>query len=90
MGDEGKGSENVEIVKRLLRAFDERDNETPFEYYAEGIVWDASDVDFVDMGGVYTGHDDVRLSGAIGSGPGRSSTGSTESRSSSPMDGYGY
>jgi ketosteroid isomerase-like protein len=53
-------SENVEIVKRLYESFRTRDNEAPFEYYAEDIVWDARTVKAPGLQQVYRGHDGVR------------------------------
>jgi ketosteroid isomerase-like protein len=60
MGDEGKGSENVEIVKRLYESFRTRDNDAAFELYAEDIVWDVSGFEVLGLEGVYHGHDGVR------------------------------
>jgi ketosteroid isomerase-like protein len=60
MGDEGKGSENAEIVKRLYESFRTRDNAAAFELYAEDIVWDVTGFDALGLGGVYHGHDGVR------------------------------
>ena len=34
--------ENVELVRRIYEAFNRRDVVTPFEIYAEDIVWDLS------------------------------------------------
>ena len=52
-------SENVEIVRRLLEAFDRRDNEFPFTVYDEQIVWDVIGFEMVDAA-VFHGHEGVR------------------------------
>jgi ketosteroid isomerase-like protein len=54
------GSENVEIVRRLYEFFRSRDNESPFELYAEDIVWDARGAQIPGLDQVYHGHDGVR------------------------------
>jgi ketosteroid isomerase-like protein len=53
-------SENIEIVEQLFDCFRRRDNETPFDYYAEDIVWDARGGPMLDLAEVYHGHDGVR------------------------------
>jgi ketosteroid isomerase-like protein len=53
-------SENVEIVRRLYDCFRMRDNETPFEYYAEDIVWDARGAEIPGLEHVYHGHEGIR------------------------------
>jgi ketosteroid isomerase-like protein len=54
------GSENVEIVRRLYDCFARRDNETPFQYFSEEIVWDARGIPVFDLDKVFHGHDGVR------------------------------
>jgi ketosteroid isomerase-like protein len=60
MVDEGKGSENVEIVKRLYESFRTRDNAAAFELYADDIVWDVTGIQMLGFDAVYHGHDGVR------------------------------
>jgi ketosteroid isomerase-like protein len=36
--------ENIETVRRIYNAVTRRDSVTPFEIYAEDIVWDMSNV----------------------------------------------
>jgi ketosteroid isomerase-like protein len=60
MGDEGKGSDKVEIVKRLYESFRTRDNAAAFELYAPDIVWDVTGVEMPGFDAVYHGHDGVR------------------------------
>src|SRR4051812_13562647 len=36
--------ENVEIVRRIYDAVARRDSDTPFEFYAEDILWDMSNM----------------------------------------------
>jgi ketosteroid isomerase-like protein len=60
MGDEGKGSENAEIVKRLYESFRKRDNAAAFELYATDIVWDVSGIQMLGFDAEYHGHDGVR------------------------------
>src|SRR6187397_2083955 len=54
--------ENVEIVRRIYDAVARRDDETPFEFYAEDIVWDLSNSgrSFLSSQPIYYGHDGVR------------------------------
>src|SRR4051794_30224274 len=54
--------ENVEIVRGIYEAFARRDNATPFEMYAEDIVWDYSNARRSRLGPkpVYHGHEGVR------------------------------
>ena len=54
--------ENVEVVRRIYDAVARRDVVTPFEVYAEDIVWDVSNWRVVAMGlePVYQGHEGVR------------------------------
>ena len=47
-------------MKRLYDCFRQRDNETPFEYYAEDIVWDARSTHMIGLDDVYRGHEGVR------------------------------
>jgi ketosteroid isomerase-like protein len=54
------GSENVEIVRRLYECFKSRDNDTPFRFYADDIVWDVRGTGFPGLDHVYHGHDGVR------------------------------
>jgi ketosteroid isomerase-like protein len=54
------GSQNVEVVRRLYELFRARDNETPFEFYAEDIVWDARGAQILGLEHVYRGHEGVR------------------------------
>jgi ketosteroid isomerase-like protein len=60
MGDEGTGSENVEIVKRLYESFRTRDNSAAFDLYAADIVWDVTSMEMLGFESVYHGHDGVR------------------------------
>jgi ketosteroid isomerase-like protein len=54
--------ENVEIVRRIYEAVARRDDVTPFELYAEDIVWDVSSARRVALNPkpVYQGHEGVR------------------------------
>ncbi len=56
--------ENVEIVRKVYDAVARRDDVTPFEFYAEEIVWDLSrwEAAFLDSEPIYRGHDGVRQS----------------------------
>ena len=54
------GSENVEIVRRMYECFRARDNETPFDYYADDIVWDARGAQILGLEQIYRGHEGVR------------------------------
>ena len=55
--------ENVDVVRRLYDASARRDDETPFELYAEDIVWDVSNSRRATlMHSVYHGHEGVRQS----------------------------
>jgi ketosteroid isomerase-like protein len=54
------GSENAEIIRNLYECFRKRDNETPFSYYADDIVWDARGAGILGFEDVYRGHDGVR------------------------------
>ena len=53
---------NVEIVRGIYDAVARRDAATPFEVYAEDIVWDLSNSPSraTIMGSVYRGHEGVR------------------------------
>jgi hypothetical protein len=53
---------NVEIVRGIYDAVARRDNVTPFEVYAEDIVWDVSNASRGGLGPklVYHGHEGVR------------------------------
>ena len=53
-------SEQVQIVRALLDMFRRGENETPFAYYADDILWDASGFRGVGLAGVYRGHDGIR------------------------------
>jgi ketosteroid isomerase-like protein len=54
--------ENVEIVRTIYEAVARRDNVTPFEVYAEDIVWDLSNWPraFLYSKPIYHGHEGVR------------------------------
>jgi ketosteroid isomerase-like protein len=54
--------ENVALVRRIYDAVARRDVVTPFEVYAEDIVWDVSNWRVAAMGlkPVYRGHEGVR------------------------------
>ena len=54
--------ENVELVRALLRMFEQGDHERVFDFYDQRIEWDASRLADVipDTAGVYHGHDGVR------------------------------
>jgi len=54
--------ENVEVVRRIYDAVARRDGVTPFEVYAEDIVWDVSQARraFLFTKPVYRGHEGVR------------------------------
>ena len=54
--------ENVEIVRRIYDAAAQHDDVTPFEVYAEDIVWDLSKARraAVNAKPIYRGHDGVR------------------------------
>ena len=52
--------QNVEIVRSIYEAFAQRDEVTPFKYYAPDIEWDTSGgVEFVGGSTVYHGHEGV-------------------------------
>ena len=54
---------NVDVVRRIYDAVARRDDETPFELYAEDIVWDVSNSRRATlMHSVYHGHEGVRQS----------------------------
>jgi ketosteroid isomerase-like protein len=58
--------ENVEIVRGLYEAFARRDNESPFELFADDIEWDTTPYEGAEFAGtgigqLYRGHDGVRL-----------------------------
>jgi ketosteroid isomerase-like protein len=55
--------ENVEIVRAIYDAVARRDAGTPFDLYAEDIVWDMSNSRRVAVNPqpVYRGHEEVRL-----------------------------
>ena len=50
----------VEIVRRMYECFRRRDNETPFSYYADDVVWDARGAGIVGLEEVYRGHEGIR------------------------------
>src|SRR5688572_5441080 len=52
--------ERAEIVGALLEMFKRRENETPFAFYADDVVWDASGMPALAGGGVYHGHEGIR------------------------------
>src|SRR5438067_711620 len=54
--------ENLELVRRIYDAVTRRDAMTPFELYAEDILWDLSNTRraALFMRPVYHGHDGVR------------------------------
>jgi ketosteroid isomerase-like protein len=54
--------ENVEVVRRIYDAFAGRDDATPFELYAEDIVWDVSNArrSALYAKTIYRGHEGVR------------------------------
>ncbi len=54
--------ENVELVRRIYDAVARRDGVTPFEVYAEDIVWDMSNWrrGFLTSQPIYYGHEGVR------------------------------
>jgi len=54
--------ENVEVVRGIYDAVARRDDVTPFEVYAEGIVWDLSNARraLLLTKPVYQGHEGVR------------------------------
>jgi len=54
--------ENVDAVRRVYDAVTRRDSVTPFEIYAEDIVWDMSNLRRAALyqKPVYVGHDEVR------------------------------
>jgi ketosteroid isomerase-like protein len=54
--------ENVEVVRGVYGAYTRRDDVTPFEVYAEDIVWDISNLRRAGlmMKRVYQGHEGVR------------------------------
>src|SRR5512132_1402070 len=56
--------ENVEIVRGIYDAVARRDDATPFEFYAEDIVWDMSNLRRAALykKPVYHGHEGVRES----------------------------
>jgi ketosteroid isomerase-like protein len=54
------GEENVEIVRQMYACFKARDNETPFDYFAEDVVWDARGPQIPGLDHVYRGHDGIR------------------------------
>jgi ketosteroid isomerase-like protein len=52
--------ENVELVRRLLEMFANRDHEAVFAFYDPDIEWNAGPGPMDDLRGVYRGHDGVR------------------------------
>ena len=50
---------NVEIIRGLYGALEQRDGVTPYEIYAPDIVWEIEG-DAVGLANVYRGHDGVR------------------------------
>ena len=54
--------ENLELVRRIYDAVARRDSVTPFEIYAEDIVWDMSNLRRAALyqRALYRGHDGVR------------------------------
>jgi len=54
--------ENVELVRLIYEAFNRRDIVTPFEIYAEDIVWDLSNMARADLflQPIVHGHEGVR------------------------------
>lgn len=54
--------ENIDLVRRIYDAVARRDVVTPFEIYAEDIVWDMSNLKRAALyqKPVYVGHDEVR------------------------------
>jgi uncharacterized protein len=54
--------ENVEIVRRIYEAFDARDTEASFNFYADEIEWDLSRGAALGPAAVFHGHDGVRES----------------------------
>jgi ketosteroid isomerase-like protein len=54
--------ENVEVVQRIYDALARRDDLTPFELYAEDIVWDVSNLATAALNPklIYHGHQGVR------------------------------
>jgi len=54
--------DNIEIVRRIYEAVGHRDGITPFEFYAEDIVWDISHSRraFLYSKPLYRGHEGVR------------------------------
>jgi ketosteroid isomerase-like protein len=54
--------ENVEAVRRIYDAVKRRDSDTPFQLYAEDIVWDMSNARRAALftRPIYYGHDGVR------------------------------
>jgi ketosteroid isomerase-like protein len=54
------GESDIEIVRRLYECFAARDNETPFRFYAEDVVWDARGAQILGLEDVYHGHDGIR------------------------------
>jgi ketosteroid isomerase-like protein len=63
-GDTGRAmsQENLEIVRGIYDAYARRDDVSPFEVYAEDIVWDLSNTGraALNMQTVYHGHEGVR------------------------------
>ena len=53
-------SENVEIVQLMYDCFRRRDNQTPFSYYAEDIVWDSRAAHIPGLEQEFHGHDGIR------------------------------
>jgi ketosteroid isomerase-like protein len=54
--------ENVNLVRGIYEAVDRRDDVSPYELYADDIVWDVSHTGFAHMLAqpVYHGHEGVR------------------------------
>ena len=53
--------ENVEIVRRVYEALNRRDGETPFDLYAESIVWISPPIrEALGIEPIYYGHEGVR------------------------------
>ena len=51
--------ENVEIVRRIMEAFERRDTKASFAPFDPAVVWDASRIPD-PMAGVYHGHEGIR------------------------------
>ena len=54
------GEEKIELVRRLYQMFRERQGDAAFEFIADDVEWDATEVPMPGLAGMYHGHEGVR------------------------------